>query len=212
MLERFHDYLERSFLPGRTFTVARPTSTPSCAGFARRRPTRAGCGCWAAARTTGSARTGRRCCRCRRWRRRSAGAPAPGCRGTTTSALDSNDYSVHPSVVGRRVEVHADLDRVWVTCEGAVVADHARVWAQHQTITDFEHTVAGASACATAASDLLRPVADAAPARRSRSARSTTTTPHSGLGVDDGTVVADGHPHDDGDDDRPATSPASWRS
>ena len=56
--------------------------------------------------------------------------------------LDSNDYSVHPAVVGRRIEVHADLDRVWVTCEGAVVADHARVWAQHQTITDFEHTVA----------------------------------------------------------------------
>ena len=56
--------------------------------------------------------------------------------------LDSNDYSVHPAVIGRRVEVHADLDRVWVTCEGAIVADHARVWAQHQTITDFEHTVA----------------------------------------------------------------------
>ena len=56
--------------------------------------------------------------------------------------LDSNDYSVHPAVVGRRIEVHADLDRVWVTCEGAIVADHARVWAQHQTITDFEHAVA----------------------------------------------------------------------
>lgn len=23
--------------------------------------------------------------------------------------LDSNDYSVHPAVVGRRIEVHADL-------------------------------------------------------------------------------------------------------
>ena len=43
--------------------------------------------------------------------------------------LDSNDYSVHPAMVGRRIEVHADLDRVWVTCEGAIVADHARVWA-----------------------------------------------------------------------------------
>ncbi len=74
--------------------------------------------------------------------------------------LDSNDYSVHPAVVGRRIEIHADLDRVWVTCEGAIVADHERVWAQHQTITDFEHTVA-AKLLRQGRGDLLRPVADA---------------------------------------------------
>ena len=74
--------------------------------------------------------------------------------------LDSNDYSVHPAVVGRRIEVHADLDRVWVTCEGAIVADHPRVWAQHQTITEFEHTVA-AKLLRQGRGDLLRPVADA---------------------------------------------------
>jgi hypothetical protein len=40
---------------------------------------------------------------------------------TTVSgySLDSNDYPVHPAVVGRRIEVHADLHRVWVSCEGA---------------------------------------------------------------------------------------------
>lgn len=74
--------------------------------------------------------------------------------------LDSNDYSVHPGVVGRRIEIHADLDRVWVTCEGAVVADHARIWAQHQTITDFEHAVA-AKVLRRHRADLLRPVPDA---------------------------------------------------
>lgn len=74
--------------------------------------------------------------------------------------LDSNDYSVHPAVVGRRIEIHADLDRVWVTCQGAIVADHARVWAQHQTISDFEHTVA-AKQLRLGRGDLLRPVADA---------------------------------------------------
>ena len=74
--------------------------------------------------------------------------------------LDSADYSVHPAVIGRRIEVHADLDRVWVTCEGAIVADHARVWAQHQTITDFDHTVA-AKHLRHGRADLLRPVADA---------------------------------------------------
>jgi hypothetical protein len=52
--------------------------------------------------------------------------------------LDSNDYSVHPSAVGRRVLVRADLDRVRVWCEGGVVADHERVWAKHQTISGTE--------------------------------------------------------------------------
>jgi len=74
--------------------------------------------------------------------------------------LDSNDYSVHPGVVGRRIEVHADLDRVWVSCDGAVVADHARVWAQHQTITDVEHSVA-AKLLRRGRGDLLQPVPDA---------------------------------------------------
>jgi hypothetical protein len=56
--------------------------------------------------------------------------------------LDSNDYSVHPSAVGRRVLVRADLDRVRVWCEGGVVADHERVWAKHQTISDVAHVTA----------------------------------------------------------------------
>jgi hypothetical protein len=47
-----------------------------------------------------------------------------------------------------------------VTCEGAIVADHARVWAQHQTITDFEHTIA-AKVLRRGRGDLLRPVPDA---------------------------------------------------
>lgn len=74
--------------------------------------------------------------------------------------LDSNDYSVHPAVIGRRVEVHADLDRVWVTCQGALVAEHARVWAQHQSITEVEHTVA-AKLLRHGRGELLAPVADA---------------------------------------------------
>lgn len=56
--------------------------------------------------------------------------------------VDSNDYSVHPSVIGRRVEVVADLHRVTVTYAGRVVADHARAWASHQSITDPGHAAA----------------------------------------------------------------------
>ena len=33
--------------------------------------------------------------------------------------LDSNDYSVDPAVIGRRIEVTADLARVRVLCEGS---------------------------------------------------------------------------------------------
>jgi transposase len=58
--------------------------------------------------------------------------------------LDSNDYSVHPAVVGRRVEVAADLDQVRVWCEGRLVADHQRCWARHQTISDPDHLQAAA--------------------------------------------------------------------
>jgi hypothetical protein len=58
--------------------------------------------------------------------------------------LDSNDYSVHPAVVGRRVEVRADLERVRVFCEGRLVADHGRCWARHQTLSDPAHLAAAA--------------------------------------------------------------------
>jgi hypothetical protein len=58
--------------------------------------------------------------------------------------VDADDYSVRPEVVGRRVEVSADLDRVRVHAEGRLVADHARVWARHQTLTDPVHRTAAA--------------------------------------------------------------------
>jgi Mu transposase, C-terminal domain len=51
----------------------------------------------------------------------------------------SNDYSVDPAVVGRFVDVVADLARVTITCAGTVVGRHQRCWARHQTITDPVH-------------------------------------------------------------------------
>ena len=53
--------------------------------------------------------------------------------------LDGNDYSVHPAAVGRRVLVRADLDQVHVFCDGHSVAEHDRIWASHQTISDPVH-------------------------------------------------------------------------
>ena len=145
--------------PRRTSISSRPGSSP--------RPTPTGCGCWAAPPGDRVAAD------------RAAMLLFPPvlpevgwCKTVRLPRdhyvrIDSNDYSVHPAVIGRRVEVHADLDRVWVTREGAVVAHHARVWARHQTITDFEHGVA-AKHLRRGRADLLRPVADAAPRRRGR--------------------------------------------
>jgi hypothetical protein len=74
--------------------------------------------------------------------------------------LDSNDYSVHPAVIGRRIEVVADLDRVRVFSDGRIVADHQRVWAWHQTLTDPEHLEA-AKVLRRTRVGALRPVRDA---------------------------------------------------
>src|SRR2546430_17235283 len=66
-------------------------------------------------------------------------APATGWRSFTRLPrdhyirLDSNDYSVHPAVIGRRIEITADLQQVAVACEGRLVAAHERIWARHQT-------------------------------------------------------------------------------
>jgi transposase len=53
--------------------------------------------------------------------------------------LDTSDYSVDPSAIGRIVDVAADLERVSVRLEGRVVADHARIWARGATVTDATH-------------------------------------------------------------------------
>lgn len=158
MLERFHDYLERSFLPGRTFTGPEDFNKQLSEWVAKANARKM--------RSLGCAPNDRIAAD------RAAMIPLPpvaqevGWRKSLRLPrdhyirLDSNDYSAHPAAVGRRIEVHADLDRVWVTCEGAIVADHQRVWAQHQTITEFEHTVA-AKLLRQGRGDPLRPVADA---------------------------------------------------
>lgn len=56
--------------------------------------------------------------------------------------LDTNDYSVDPTVIGRMVDVAADLERVRVRAEGRIVAEHARVWARGTTLTDPAHVEA----------------------------------------------------------------------
>jgi transposase len=53
--------------------------------------------------------------------------------------VDTNDYSVNPRFVGRRVEVRVTLDEVVVTCDGTEVARHRRCLAKHQSLLHPDH-------------------------------------------------------------------------
>ena len=140
IIERAHDYLERSFLPGRTFTGPADFNGQLQAWLdvVNQRPRRAlGCAPVDRMAADKAAMLGL-----------PPVAPATGWRISGRLPrdfyvrLDANDYSVHPSVIGRRIEVIADLDRVRAFCDGKVVADHARVWAKHQSLTLPEHDAA----------------------------------------------------------------------
>ena len=167
LVERVHDYLERSFLPGRSFGGPADFNVQL--------------GAWIAVVNT----RGRRALGCAPADRIAADkqamlalppvAPATGWRSSARLArdhyvrLDSNDYSVHPAVIGRRVEVVADLARVRVLCAGQVAADHERAWAWHQTITDPEHHAA-AKALRRQRAGVLRPVPEPQVEQRSLAA------------------------------------------
>jgi transposase len=140
LIERAHDYLERSFLPGRSFASPADFNAQLAAWLAlvNARPRRA-LGCSPAERITADKQA---------MLALPPVAPETGWRTWTRLArdhyvrVDSNDYSVHPAVIGRRIEVTADLARVRVLCDGQGVADHERSWAWHQSIGDPAHIAA----------------------------------------------------------------------
>jgi len=140
LVERAHDYLERSFLPGRSFASPAEFNTQLDTWLAvvNRRHRRA----------LGCAPTDRIVADRAAMLALPPVAPVTGWRASTRLArdhyvrLDGNDYSVHPAVIGRRIEVIADLARVRVLCDGRTVADHTRLWARHQTVSDPEHVTA----------------------------------------------------------------------
>ena len=140
LIERAHDYLERSFLPGRVFASPAEFNTQLADWLAvvNTRPRRA-LGCAPSDRITADRQA---------MLALPPVAPATGWRASTRLPrdhyvrLDSNDYSVHPAVIGRRIEVIADLAQVRAVCDGRLVADHELIWGWHQTISDPEHVAA----------------------------------------------------------------------
>jgi transposase len=158
LIERAHDYLERSFLPGRAFAGPADFNAQLQRWIAvvNTRVRRA-LGCAPSDRITADKAA---------MLALPPVAPATGWRFSARLArdhyvrLDSNDYSVHPAVIGRRIEVTAGLDRVRAFCDGKVVADHERIWARHQTITDPVHAAAGRDLRRQRQVAVLRPVGE----------------------------------------------------
>jgi transposase len=180
LIERAHDYLERSFLPGRSFTGPDDFNAQLQQWLTRvNARIRRALGCAPTDRIEAD---------------RAAMltlppvAPVTGWRSSLRLPrdhyvrLDSNDYSVHPAVIGRRIEVVADLERVRAFCDGRLVADHDRIWAWHQTISDPEH-VAAAKLLRRERIGVLRPVPE--PDVQIRCLEDYDQA----LGLDDGTVA-----------------------
>ena len=137
LVERTHDYYERSFLPGRRFdgiddfnrqfTSWLGRANNRIHATTRRRPTEA------IGEDRGSMMPF------------PAVLPDPAWRAQVRLPRDhyvrveTNDYSVNPRFVGRRVEIRLSLDEVVVTCEGTEVARHRRCLAKHQTLLAADH-------------------------------------------------------------------------
>jgi transposase len=157
LVERFHDYLETSFLPGRCFSCPADFNNQLQQWLTRANSRQ------------------HRVLGCRPADRLEADraamlvlppvAPVVGWRSSPRLArdhyvrLDANDYSVHPPAIGRRLEVTADLHRIRVMCDGHLVADHERLWAKHQTLHDPEH-LAAARTMRRQRLEVVRPSAD----------------------------------------------------
>lgn len=137
LVERANGYLETSFLPGRTFTdmddfnrqltVWLRRANQRIHGTTRIRPSEAIFEDRGAMMTFPPV------------------LPDPSWRFSTRLPrdhyvrVDTNDYSVNPRFVGRRVDVQVTLDEVVVVCEGTEVARHRRCLAKHQTLLAPEH-------------------------------------------------------------------------
>ncbi len=77
--------------------------------------------------------------------------------------VDTNDYSLDPALVARRVEVRVDQREIMAVAldTGEIACRHARVFAKHRTITALDHARAlkpGRRDCAEAALE-VRPLA-----------------------------------------------------
>ena len=139
LVERRNGFFETSFLPGRTFTSPADFNAQITDWLTERANAKA-------LRSLGNLAP------VDRWPTdRAAMVPLPPLAPTVGLShrvrlgrdyyvrIDGNDYSIDPKMIGRFIDVHADLNRVTASCGGQRVADHARQWATGRTVTDPAH-------------------------------------------------------------------------
>jgi transposase len=166
IVERVNGYLETSFLPGRVFDSPADFNAQLTDWLVRANSRKVRAIAARPADLIGADRAG--------MHPLPVVAPVVGFSGHARLPRDyylrvlGNDYSVDPRVIGRMVDIHADLDTVTAHCDGTVVATHARVWAHHQTVTDPPHVQIAAqlrealrtSVCQPTGDELIRDLAD----------------------------------------------------
>ncbi len=138
LVERAHDYIERRFLPGRRFDSPQDFN----AQFHDWCWTVANCRTHATLKVRPIDRLDED---------RAAMLPLPpqlpdpALRLSVRLPRDhwvragTNDYSVDPRFIGRRIDVRLDLEELTARCGTELVALHRRCWAKGQTITDPTH-------------------------------------------------------------------------
>ncbi|WP_034228996.1 IS21 family transposase [Actinotalea ferrariae] len=140
LVERANGYLETSFLPGRTFTGPGDFNTQLSDWLTRANARHH--------RTLGTRPVDRWAADLAAMLALPPVAPRTGWQATVRLPrdhyvrIDSNDYSVDPVAVGRKVLLTADLEQVTVRLGSRVLAVHERCWARNQTITDPAHRAA----------------------------------------------------------------------
>lgn len=137
LVERANGYLETSFLPGRAFSSPQDFNAQLSAWLVK-----ANHRVHEGTRARPSERI---------WEDRGAMMalpavlPDPRLRFSVRLPRDhyvrvaTNDYSVHPAYIGRRIEVAVSAEWVTASCAGTEVARHRRSWARGGTFTMVEH-------------------------------------------------------------------------
>jgi transposase len=139
VVERAHHYFETSFLPGRRFADVDDFNA-QFTGWLRKANRRVHA---TTRRVPAEAIYEDR----GSMRRFPPVVPDPALRFSTRLPRDhyvrveTNDYSVNPRYVGRRIDVRVDLESVVATCGGVEVARHRRFYGRHRSLLDPTHAL-----------------------------------------------------------------------
>ncbi|MBP2191203.1 transcriptional regulator with XRE-family HTH domain [Nocardia goodfellowii] len=137
IVERVNGYLETSFLPGRAFASPADFNSQAAQWIPIANTRRVRRIAAAPAELIGTDRA--------RMTALPPIAPTVGFAGQARLPRDyylrvlGNDYSIDPTVIGRMIDIRADLNTVTARCDGLLVGSHRQASSKQRTITDPAH-------------------------------------------------------------------------